>query len=160
MPPADTQITRESLERDHAALFATLRNEISAAARQEGATAELARVKAVLAEGEGMKGHQALVMQLALDGKTTGPEAAQAILAAERQSLAAAARAHHGDAPAAAPAAPAADAQPKAEAGAFDPAKANAVADKARQLVAEARAQGRTLTTSQAVAQVMAADPT
>jgi hypothetical protein len=153
-------MTRESLERDHAALFATLRNEISAAARQEGATAELARVKAVLAEGEGMKGHQALVMQLALDGKTTGPEAAQAILAAERQSLAAAARAHHADAPAAAPAAPAADAQPKAEAGAFDPAKANAVADKARQLVAEARAQGRTLTTSQAVAQVMAADPT
>ncbi len=161
MPQADTpQMTRESLERDHAALFATLRTEFTAAGAQEGATAELARVKAVLAEGEGMKGHQALVMQLALDGKTTGPEAAQAILAAERQSLAAAARAHHADAPAAAPSAPAADAQPKPEPAAFDAAKAASVADKARQLVADARAQGRTLTTSQAVAQVMAADHT
>jgi ClpP class serine protease len=106
MPQAvNTEITRESLERDHAALFATLRTEFTAAGRQEGATAELARVKAVLAEGEGMKGHQALVMQLALDGKTTGPEAAQAILAAERGALAKAAKAHADDAPAAAPAA-------------------------------------------------------
>jgi ClpP class serine protease len=161
MPQADTpQITRESLERDHAALFASLRTEFTAAGRQEGATAELSRVKAVLAEGEGMKGHQALVMQLALDGKTTGPEAAQAILAAERQSLAAAARAHHADAPQAAPSAPAADAQPKPAAPAFDASKAHSVAEQARKLVADARAEGRTLTTSQAVAQVMAAEAT
>lgn len=108
MPQADTtQITRESLERDHAALFATLRTEFTAAGRQDGATAELARVKAVLAEGEGMKGHQALVMQLALDGRTTGAEAAQAILAAERGALAKAAQSHAADAPPAAPSAPA-----------------------------------------------------
>jgi capsid assembly protease len=109
MPQADTQITRESLERDHAALFATLRTEFTSAGRQDGATAELARVKAVLAEGEGMKGHQALVMQLALDGKTTGAEAAQAILAAERGALAKAAQNHAADAPPAAPSAPAKD---------------------------------------------------
>lgn len=109
MPQADTQITRESLERDHAALFATLRTEFTAAGRQDGATAELARVKAVLAEGEGMKGHQALVMQLALDGRTTGAEAAQAILAAERGALAKAAQSHAADAPPAAPSAPAKD---------------------------------------------------
>jgi ClpP class serine protease len=120
MPQADTpQMSRESLERDHPALFATLRQEFTAAGRQEGATAELTRVKAVLAEGEGMKAHQALVMQLALDGKTTGAEAAQAILAAERSSLAAAARAHHADAPAAAASSPApakeADAASRAE---------------------------------------------
>jgi ClpP class serine protease len=110
MPQAvNTEITRESLERDHAALFATLRTEFTAAARIEGATAELARVKAVLAEGEGMKGHQALVMQLALDGKTTGAEAAQAILAAERGALAKAAQSHAEDAPKPAPSAPAKD---------------------------------------------------
>lgn len=107
MPQADTPITRESLERDHAALFTTLRQEFTAAGRQEGAAAELARVKAVLAEGEGLKGHQVLVMQLALDGKTTGAEAAQAILAADRQALKAAATAHHADAPNPAPSSPA-----------------------------------------------------
>lgn len=103
MPQADqTPVSRESLERDHAALFATLRNEFFAA----GAAAETSRVKAVLAEGEGLKGHQALVMRLAVDGKTTGAEAAQAILAADRQALQAAAKAHADDAPAAAPASP------------------------------------------------------
>jgi ClpP class serine protease len=101
MPQADTQISRESLERDHAALFAALRSEFMAA----GAAAETARVKAVLAEGEGYKGHQALVAALAVDGKTTGPEAAQAILAAERKALKDAGDAHRADAPAAAPAA-------------------------------------------------------
>ena len=103
MPQADTPVSRESLERDHAALFAQLRSEFMAA----GAAAETARVKAVFAEGEGIKGHSALVMRLALDGKTSGPEAAQAILAADRQALAAAATAHANDAPPAVPASPA-----------------------------------------------------
>jgi ClpP class serine protease len=109
MPEADkTPVSRESLERDHAALFAALRSEFMAA----GAAAETARVKAVLAEGEGLKGHQALVMRLALDGKTTGAEAAQAILAADRAALAAAAKAHQDEAPAAAPAAAAPKEEP------------------------------------------------
>lgn len=103
MPQADqTPVSRESLERDHAALFTTLRTEFFAA----GVAAETTRVKAVLAEGEGFKGHQALVMRLAVDGTTTGPEAAQAILAADRQALQAAAKAHADDAPGAAPASP------------------------------------------------------
>ncbi len=133
MPQADTPITRESLERDHAALFATLRTEFTAAGRQEGAAAELARVKAVLAEGEGMKGHQALVMQLALDGKTSGAEAAQAILAAERQSLAAASSAHHADAPQPAPSSPA----PSKEEGEGSSASADARVVKAKQYAAQ-----------------------
>lgn len=104
MPQADqTPVSRESLERDHAALFASLRTEFFAA----GAAAENARVKEVFAEGEGLRGHEALVRTLALDGKTTAPEAAQAILAADRQALQAAAAAHAADAPAAAPKAPA-----------------------------------------------------
>lgn len=103
MPQADQiQVSRESLERDHAALFTALQAEFMAA----GAAAETARVKAVLAEGEGLKGHQALVMRLAVDGKTSGAEAAQAILAADRQALQAAAAAHAADAPTAAPASP------------------------------------------------------
>lgn len=122
MPQADNnQVSRESLERDHAALFATLRNEFFAA----GAAAENARVKAVLAEGEGIAGHQALVMTLALDGATTGPQAAQAILAAERNALAGAARAHAADAPPAAPASPA-PSKPEGEAKTRDQQAADA----------------------------------
>jgi capsid assembly protease len=113
MPPADNQLSRESFERDHPTLFAQLRTEFCA----QGAAAETNRVKAVLAEGEGMKGHQVLVMALAVDGKTTGAEAAQAILAADRAALKAAAKAHADDAPAAAPAAAApADAATSVEA--------------------------------------------
>lgn len=100
MPPADnTPVSRESLERDHPSLFATLRTEFMAA----GAAAELSRVKAVLAEGEGLSAHAKLVMGLALDGKTTGPEAAQAILGAERATLSKARADLAADAPAAAP---------------------------------------------------------
>ena len=97
------QVSRESLERDHGSLFAQLRTEFMAA----GAAAELTRVKAVMAEGQGMKGHEALVLALALDGKTSGAEAAQAILAAQRNEHNAHAAAHANDAPPAAPAAPA-----------------------------------------------------
>ncbi len=124
MPQADnTQVTRESIERDHPSLFAQLRTEF----RAEGAATETNRVKAVLAEGEGMKGHQALVMRLALDGTTSGAQAAQAILAAERAATAGARAAHEGDAPAAAPAAaaPAQDA-PKTREQQRDEAKAYA----------------------------------
>lgn len=48
----------------------------------EGATAERERIQAVLAQS--MPGHEKLVNQLAFDGKTTGPEAAVQVLAAEK----------------------------------------------------------------------------
>lgn len=109
MPQADnTPVSRESLERDHPSLFAQLRAEFTAA----GAAAELNRVKAVLAEGEGLAGHAALVQRLALDGKTTGAEAAQQILAAERATLTQAAADHAADAPKPAKAAAAPDEKP------------------------------------------------
>lgn len=109
MPQADTpQVTRESLERDHAALFATLRTEFFAA----GAAAETARVNAVLAQSDALPGHEALVRTLALDGKTTGPEAAAAILKAEGASRQAAAKAHADDAPKAAKTVPAPEDKP------------------------------------------------
>lgn len=84
------------------------------AARAEGAAAERQRITDVRAQS--LPGHEALVERLAMDGKTTGPEAAAAVLAAERSARAAAAAAHHRDAPAAAPASPAPNegAQPSA----------------------------------------------
>jgi signal peptide peptidase SppA len=48
----------------------------------EGAAAELARVTAVKAQT--LKGHEALIETLMLDGKTSGPEAAALVVAAEK----------------------------------------------------------------------------
>lgn len=95
MPPTDqeTPLTREALERDHAALFATLRSEFSAA----GAVQERERIKAV--REQTMPGHEALIESMAMDGKTTPAEAAMAVNAAQRHALGAAARAHADDAP-------------------------------------------------------------
>ncbi len=96
--PHDT-LSRASFESDHAALFAQLRDEFTSA----GAKAELERVKAVFAQGDVLPGHVALVKQLAFDGKTTGAEAAAAILAAEGKARGDAARARAADAPPAVP---------------------------------------------------------
>jgi signal peptide peptidase SppA len=96
-PPA-AAITRESLERDHAGLFAQLRTEFSATA----AAAERTRIQGVLAVA--MPGHQALVQSLAFDGQTTPAQAALRVVAAENASRAAAIAAHAADAPAAVPA--------------------------------------------------------
>ena len=50
--------------------------------RTEGAEAERARIQSVFEQS--MPGHEKMVNELAFDGKTTGPEAAVAILGAER----------------------------------------------------------------------------
>jgi signal peptide peptidase SppA len=99
MPPADANLTRESLECDHAPLMAALRSDFLA----EGAAQERARIDAV--RQQALPGHEALIDRLAMDGRTTGPEAAAAVLAAERTARQAAAAAHQADAPAPAPAA-------------------------------------------------------
>ena len=89
-------LTRESLERDHAALFAQVRSEFIAL----GAANERQRINDVRSAAA-MPGHEKLIEQLAMDGKTTGPEAAAVVLAAERNARDAAAKAHAADAPAA-----------------------------------------------------------
>lgn len=86
-------ITRESFERDHAALYGQIRSEALA----EGAAQERARIQAVRAQC--LPGHEALIEQLAFDGKTTGPEAAMAMVEAQRKVISAAAKAHADDAP-------------------------------------------------------------
>lgn len=98
-------ITRASLERDHAALFAQLRKDFQAeghaAGLIAGATAERERIQAVLAQDPG--GHAELVRGLAFDGKTSGPEAAVAVVNAERQARLKGGQQHQADAPPAAP---------------------------------------------------------
>ena len=79
-----------------AAKFAAENPEAAALIRAEGAQAELARVAAV--RDQVIPGHEALIEKLAADGKTTGAEAAMAVLAAERSSRAAAVNARAADA--------------------------------------------------------------
>lgn len=108
-PAAPAAMTRETFQAQHTALFAALQAEFTTA----GATAERARIQAVQAQC--MPGHEQLVNALAFDGKTTGPEAAVAVLQAERAARGQAAANLAADAPkpvpaAAAPAVPAAPA--------------------------------------------------
>lgn len=64
----------------------------------EGSENERARIAAVRAQA--LKGHEALIEQLAADGVTTGEQAAVAVLAAERARVDALATARADDAPA------------------------------------------------------------
>lgn len=96
---------RATLEQQHPALFAQLQAEFSATptaaatatATAAGAAAERQRIADVRAQT--LPGHEALVEQLAFDGKTTGSDAAMAVMAAERARIAGAAAAHAADAP-------------------------------------------------------------
>mgnify|MGYP003575262044 CR=1 FL=1 len=102
MPQADTPISRESLERDHAALFAQLRSEFTAA----GATAERERIQAV--EGQLLPGHEALIAALNFDGKPPAGDAARAPRAPEPPAREKQAAAIAADAPKPLPLVPAA----------------------------------------------------
>lgn len=123
---------RQTLERDHPALVAELRSEFMAA----GAAAELDRIQAVRAAA--LPGHEALIEQFAMDGKTTGAQAALQVLAAHREKLASHASAHFADAPKAAPASVA----PLDERTEGDPAAAADAAAKAAKPNLIARAYG------------------
>lgn len=86
-----------------------------AAAKAEGASAERARIQAV--EAAALPGHEALIASLKFDGKTTGGDAALAVMKAEREMRARAGANLAADAPK--PAAPAA--APAVEAPKSDP---------------------------------------
>ena len=83
-------ITREQVAAEAPDLITAL--------QAEGAAAERARIQAV--EEQSLAGHEALIAGLKFDGKTSGPEAAAQVLAAERKSRATAASALAADAPA------------------------------------------------------------
>jgi hypothetical protein len=113
---ATMTLTREALQAQAPELLQALLAEGQAT----GATAERARIQAV--ESQSLPGHDALIASLKFDGRTTGPEAALAVLNAERSLRANAASELAADAPkpvahAAAPAVvPNAAAQAQAEA--------------------------------------------
>jgi capsid assembly protease len=99
--PKGVPMDRKTLEEQHPVLFAQLKNEFTAegetAGKTAGAAAELQRIQDVRAQG--LPGHEALIETLAMDGKTTGAEAAAAVVAAERAQRASAAAAFDNDAP-------------------------------------------------------------
>lgn len=88
----DMEITLSLLESKAPELLAQIRKEAAddaftkgeAAGRAAGAADELARIKAV--SDQAMAGHEDLAATLMFDGKTTGPEAAVQILAAEKKA--------------------------------------------------------------------------
>lgn len=104
----ESTMDRATLELQHPALFAQLQSEFTATATAAatatataaGAAAERQRIADVRAQF--LTGHEALIETLAADGKTTGPEAAMAVLAVERTRASGAAAAHFADAPPAA----------------------------------------------------------
>jgi signal peptide peptidase SppA len=102
---------RETLAQQHPELLAQLQAEFSASATTAGAAEERARIAAVRAQV--LPGHEALIETLAFDGKTTGPEAAMAVLAAEKQQRTAQAAALASDAPQPLPLTPAATVEAK-----------------------------------------------
>jgi hypothetical protein len=123
------------------------------ALRLEGAAAERERIQAVRAQS--MKGHEALIETLAFDGKTTGPEAAVQVLAAEKALIGKVSAELKGDAVKPAPHAAAAP-EAKPEAKGEKTIDAAAVAAKAQAYQAEQRKLGITVSTSEAVAHVSA----
>lgn len=90
---ATMSLTREALQAQAPELLQALLAEGQAT----GATAERTRIQAV--EGQALPGHEALIASLKYDGKTTGPEAALAVLNAERGLRATAASQLAADAP-------------------------------------------------------------
>jgi signal peptide peptidase SppA len=128
--------------------------------RTEGATTERDRIQAV--EKVTLPGHEALVAGLKFDGKTSGPEAAVQVLQAEQKLRDERLSQIRSEAPNPVPESTgtaAADAQTAA--GAASPvsaeSKAKDMAKSARELVAKAKAEGKTLTYAAAVKQVMTA---
>jgi len=71
------EITQELIAGDYPAIANAFRN--------EGAVSERARIKAV--EDQLMVGHEELIGELKYDGSTTGPEAAVAVLQAEKSKV-------------------------------------------------------------------------
>jgi signal peptide peptidase SppA len=116
---------------------------------QAAAKTERDRILAV--EANAMPGHEKLIAELKADGKTTGPEAAQRILAAEKGKLAQVATDLKTDAPKPAPASEGTQADTKTKDA--DPAK---VAQLARQYQVEQAKVGNVISTTDAVAHVMA----
>lgn len=95
------KITMQDILAHAPELAVALREEGAATASATAATAERERIQSVFAQS--MPGHEALIQSLAFDGKTSGAEAAVAVLGAERTLRDKQLNDRRADAPAAAP---------------------------------------------------------
>jgi capsid assembly protease len=100
---ADTNpaITRELIAADYPAIANAFRDEGFAEGQKVGAEQERDRIQSV--EAQCLPGHEGLIGRLKFDGKTTGPEAAVQVLAAESEKLAAMSKQLKAEAPTAQP---------------------------------------------------------
>lgn len=78
------EITRQYLAENHPDIVAEIEADASVTARAEGAKSERDRIQSVY--DQEMPGHTALINKLAMDGHTTGQEAAVQVVAAEKAS--------------------------------------------------------------------------
>lgn len=168
MPTTQEQVAQWAAENPEAA--ATLREEGAASerakllpridqARAAGAEAERERVQGVRAAL--IPGHEALIEQFCADGKTTGGEAALAVAAAERELRQAAVSSRLNQSTPAAPFAGVDEGKPEAKAPEPMTQEASAelgrkLGQRSREIIDAAKAEGRTLTPTQAVAQAKA----
>lgn len=132
--------------------FAAEHPEAAALLRTAAAAAERERIQAV--RGQVLAGHEKLIEQLAFDGKTTGPEAAVAVLQAERALASNRAAALAADTPSPLPAATSKDGiddTPAATAAPDPLAAARSLSDAIVKKQAEAKALGRTLSAPEAL---------
>jgi hypothetical protein len=141
---------------EFAAALATQHPDFAAALRAQGADAERQRIADV--RKQALPGHEALIERLATDGKTTGPEAAVAVLNAERELGATRRKDLAADAPAPLPGAQtdtgAQDTPAPTKPAAGSHAGAKALAQRIATKQAEARATGRDLSAVEALALV------
>jgi signal peptide peptidase SppA len=137
-PAAADALRAEAIAEGHAAGYAAGQAEGLIA----GAANECSRIQAV--RGQSLPGHEALIEQLANDGHTTGPEAAMAVNAAERQRLNTVGGARLGGVQQPIPQGEAPEGS-EAEAGKAGEPDPRAVGKLAQELIAEASGQGRRL---------------
>lgn len=165
--PKDSPMARAEVTIDvnmaldaQASVLAAEYPDIAAELRRQGAAAERQRVADVRAQS--LPGHEALIEQLVADGKTSGPEAAVAVLQAERALSAQRLADIAADAPKPLPADasalaadPAAGDGGKPKAAADDPrAKATALAAAIAAKQAAAQQAGRPISATHALALV------
>ena len=114
----------------------------------EGAAAERQRILAI--EANAMPGHEKLVEEMISDGKTTGPEAAQRILEAEKAKTKQISSDLAADAPDPAPAS-----EGQQTTTGDDKEDPDELAKAAQDYITEQAAKGRTVSYSEAVQHVM-----
>lgn len=114
----ETIVLTDELRAQLAPQIKTLEDAAFFQGKKAGEEAERERIKAVEAQGENLPGHEKLIQEMKFDGKTTGPEAAVKVLAAEKTKKAARVADIRADAPTPVPA------------GAIDPARPEGAAKK------------------------------